>query len=67
MNLVYDGEFFHEFTTTCPDAAKLNAALEAKGILGGLELSSGNILWCCTEQNSKEEIDEVIATVKEVF
>lgn len=67
MNLVYEGEFWNEFTTTCPDADRLNAALEAKGILGGLRLSDGNILWCCTELNSREDIDEVIDIAKEVF
>lgn len=60
-------EFFNEFLTECPDADKLLAALEAKGILGGLKLPCGCMLWCCTELNTKEDIDEVIATVKEVF
>ncbi|MBR2674184.1 MAG: aminomethyl-transferring glycine dehydrogenase subunit GcvPA [Mogibacterium sp.] len=67
MNLVYGGEFWNEFVTTCPDAEKLNAALEERGILGGLPICDGNILWCCTELNSKEDIDEVIAAAKEVF
>lgn len=67
MNLVYGGEFWNEFVTTCPDADKLNAALEAKGILGGLKLEDGNVLWCCTELNTKEDIDEVVAIAKEVF
>ena len=67
MKLAYDGEFWNEFVTTCPDAEKLNAALEEKGILGGLPICDGNVLWCCTELNSKEDIDEVIAIVKEVF
>ncbi len=67
MNLVYDGEFWNEFVTTCPDIDKLNAALEAKGILGGLKICDGNVLWCCTEVNTKEDIDEVIAIAKEVF
>ncbi|MBQ0018023.1 MAG: aminomethyl-transferring glycine dehydrogenase subunit GcvPA [Clostridiales bacterium] len=63
----HDGEFFNEFATKCADADKLLAALEAKGILGGLKLECGCILWCCTELNTREDIDEVIATVKEVF
>ena len=67
MKLAYDGEFWNEFVTTCPDADKLNAALEAKGILGGLKICDGNVLWCCTELNSKEDIDEVVAIAKEVF
>jgi len=67
MKLAYDGEFWNEFVTTCPDADKLNAALEEKGILGGLKICDGNVLWCCTELNSKEDIDEVVAIAKEVF
>ena len=67
MKRVYKGEFWNEFVTTCPDAEKLNKALEKKGILGGLPVADGNILWCCTELNSKEDIDEVVAIAKEVF
>ena len=67
MKRVYKGEFWNEFVTTCPDADKLNKALEKKGILGGLPVAGGNILWCCTELNSKEDIDEVVAIAKEVF
>ena len=67
MKLAYDGEFWNEFVTTCPDPEKLNKALEEKGILGGLPICDGNVLWCCTELNSKEDIDEVIAIAKEVF
>ncbi len=44
-------------------------ALEQHGILGGLPLEgdlSGCVLWCATEQNSKEEIDQAVAIMKEV-
>ena len=47
------------------DAEKLNAALAEKGILGGLPVEGG-ILWCCTELNSKADIDELIAIIGEV-
>ena len=60
-------EFFHEFVTRSDKkSADILAALEEKGILGGLPLDDNRILWCCTEMNSKADIDEVIATVKEV-
>jgi len=63
---VHDGAFFHEFLTTCPaDPAMLMAALEEAGILGGLVTDSG-ILWCCTEMNTKEEIDQLVTICKEV-
>lgn len=67
LKLTYDKEFFHEFVTDCPDSGKLLAALEEKGILGGLPLEDGRILWCATELCTKEDMDEVAATVKEVF
>lgn len=61
------GDFFHEFVTTsdkCVD--KVLKALEDKGILGGYPLDDHRILWCCTEVNTKAEIDAVIAILKEV-
>lgn len=65
-NLVYNGEYFHEFVAECPDAEKANAALAAKGILGGLPVEGG-ILWNVTELVSKKKLDEVVAILKEVF
>lgn len=66
----FPSPFFHEFVTFCPvDPEKLTAALEAKGILGGLPLEgdqAGCILWCCTEMNSREEIDALVDAVQEV-
>lgn len=61
------GEFFHEFVTVSDvPAAKALAALEEKGILGGFPLDEHRILWCCTEVNTKEEMDAVIQILKEV-
>lgn len=47
-------------------AAKALAALEEKGILGGFPLDEHRILWCCTEVNTKEEMDAVVQILKEV-
>lgn len=64
---VYDKPFFHEFVTECPvDAEKLMEHLEAHGILGGLVLPGNRILWCATEMNTKAEMDQLTALVKEV-
>lgn len=61
------GEFFHEFVTVSDvPVAKALAALEEKGILGGFPLDEHRILWCCTEVNTKEEMDAVIQILKEV-
>ena len=64
---VYAKPFFHEFVTDCPDAGRLLRALEEKDILGGLPLSERRILWCATELNTKDEMDLVASTAKEVF
>ncbi len=63
----YSGEFFHEFVSEYPgDPEKLMRALEKEGILGGLPLGDGGILWCATEVNTKEEIDHAVSVLKEV-
>lgn len=64
---VYDGAFFHEFVTTSPiPAEQALKALEDRGFLGGLPLNDHEILWCATEENTKAEIDELAAILKEV-
>lgn len=65
--------FFHEFVVEFDaDAEKVNDALKAKGFMGGLPLSrvGGDkhaMLWCATELNTREEMDGVIAALKEVL
>ena len=59
--------FFHEFLTSSPvETEKLCAALEAQGILGGLPVEGG-VLWCCTELNTKADMDKLIAVIGEVL
>lgn len=66
--LRYKGEFFHEFVTECPlDTDILLSALAEKGILGGLPLPDGGLLWCATEMNTKAEIDLLEAVLREVY
>ena len=58
---VWDQDFFNEFVTDCPcDPNELMAALAREGILGGLILSDGRILWCTTEKNTKEDMDKLV-------
>ena len=68
--VVNQGEFFHEFVTLSKaPVEKVMAALEEQGILGGYPLTgerAGQILWCCTEMNAKDDIDRVIGILKEV-
>ena len=66
VELVYPGEFFHEFVTTLPRQEEVLAALERAGILGGLPVEGG-VLWCATEKQSRAELDEAVRIVKEVL
>ncbi|MEG1158449.1 MAG: aminomethyl-transferring glycine dehydrogenase, partial [Christensenellaceae bacterium] len=66
FELAYQGVFFHEFVTHCPmSAQKLSDSLARRGILGGLPLADHDILWCATECNTKEEMDELVSILKE--
>ncbi len=59
-------DFFHEFVTTLPISAdRLQNALDAVGVLGGLPLADGKMLWCATELTGKREIDRLISAIKE--
>ncbi|MBQ5976638.1 MAG: aminomethyl-transferring glycine dehydrogenase subunit GcvPA [Oscillospiraceae bacterium] len=66
VELVYTGEFFHEFVTALPRRDEVLKALEDAGILGGLPVEEG-VLWCATEKQSREELDRAAAIVKEVL
>lgn len=62
----YQGEFFHEFITECSiEKNRILQYLGEKNILGGLPVEDG-ILWCVTEMNTREEIDQVVRLMKEV-
>ncbi|MDO5491702.1 MAG: aminomethyl-transferring glycine dehydrogenase subunit GcvPA [Bacillota bacterium] len=64
---VENEKFFSEFVTSSERiSGQILSALEAQGILGGLPLDGHRILWCCTEMNSRQQIDEVIEILKEV-
>ena len=63
----YEHPFFHEFVTVSDVKSDvILKALEDKGILGGYPLNDHEILWCATEKNTKAEMDNVAAIVKEV-
>ena len=67
FDMVYPGPYFHEFVTTCPgDPARVLEGLARRGILGGLPLEDGNLLWCATEVNTKGEIDALEQALREV-
>ncbi len=65
--LEHDKEFFHEFVTRSDTPSqKVLDALEKEDILGGYPLDEHRILWCCTEMNTKQEMDRLVQIVKEV-
>ena len=66
VELVYTGEFFHEFVTTLPRRDEVLSALEKAGILGGLPVEGG-VLWCATEKAARADLDRAVAIVKEVL
>ena len=66
VELVFKGEFFHEFVTKLPKQDEVLAALEKAGILGGLPIKEG-VLWCATEKTDKAALDKAVAIVKEVL
>ena len=62
-----EGEYFDEFLTSSPIAPELlEKKLSEKKILSGLKVED-KILWCATEVNTKEKIDELIDAIKEVL
>lgn len=67
FDLKYKNEFFNEFVTSCPiSSKKLLNKLQEKNILGGYPLDEKSILWCATEVNTKNDMDVLIDTIKEV-
>ncbi len=66
VEMVHQGEFFHEFVTTLPKADEVLAELESEGILGGYPTEKG-ILWCVTEVVTKAELDRAANIIEEVL
>jgi len=63
-SIVFPQPFFKEFTIRCPVApARINQALLAAGIIGGLDTShlmDNTMLLCVTEMNRRAEIDRLV-------
>jgi glycine dehydrogenase subunit 1 len=73
--LPLEGNFFNEFVVKCTGnrpVEKVSAALQSAGIIGGLPLGkilpeyADCLLFCCTEVNTKEEIDRLVAILAKV-
>jgi glycine dehydrogenase subunit 1 len=67
------GEFFHEFVVRCPlRVEEINRRVyETHGIIGGFDIVTqyperkNCMLVCCTEMNSRDEIDRFVSALKE--
>ncbi|MDR0662781.1 MAG: aminomethyl-transferring glycine dehydrogenase subunit GcvPA [Spirochaetaceae bacterium] len=62
--LVFNGEFFNEFVTGCPNVETTLDLLERHGILGGYPLPDKRILWCVTELHTRQEIDILVSILE---
>lgn len=68
IKLRYNTPFFNEFVVdTEKPAEEINEALKSFGIVGGLVLEDGGMLWCATEMNSKGDIDFLIDMLKDIL
>ncbi|RME47677.1 MAG: aminomethyl-transferring glycine dehydrogenase subunit GcvPA [Chloroflexi bacterium] len=64
---VFDGPFFHEFAVRTPaPPGEVNTALSRHGIIGGYDLGrryeelEGAMLFCVTEMNTRDQIDNLV-------
>jgi glycine dehydrogenase subunit 1 len=66
-------EFVVNFDGTGKTVAEINKALLARGIFGGKDLTQefpelgNNALYCVTEVHTKDDIDQLVAALKEVI
>jgi glycine dehydrogenase subunit 1 len=69
-SLPVNGTFFREFVIECPlPPGEVNESLLKRGIIGGLDVSAyvpNGMLLCCTELNSRDEIERLGAALAEI-
>jgi glycine dehydrogenase subunit 1 len=57
--------FYNEFVVKVLEPVDIiESRLLKRGILGGLDLGEDNLLICCTEMNSVQDIDDFISAIK---
>ncbi len=62
----FDKPFLKEFVVeTDLDMKKVNAYLLDKGIMGGVEIGDGRVMFAVTEKRTKEEIDNLVTLMLE--
>ena len=56
--------FYNEFVVKAPESADaIESRLLKKGILGGVNLGEDNLLICCTEMNSVQDIEDFVSAI----
>ncbi|MGQ9584087.1 MAG: aminomethyl-transferring glycine dehydrogenase subunit GcvPA [Anaerolineae bacterium] len=72
-SLLDNEPFFKEFVVRCPRPAKeINQELLERGIVGGFEVGrvcpglDDGLMFCVTEMNTRNEIDELVEALEEV-
>ena len=69
-SLPLNAPFFQEFVVACPKpAAEVSAALEQRGIIGGLDVGDrypNGMLLCVTEVNTRAQIDRLVDALAEI-
>ncbi len=67
FTMPFDKPFFNEFVVeSTASAAEIQEALLAAGILGGVRIADNRILFCVTEQRTKEEIERLVEIVANI-
>ena len=70
FRLPLEGDFFREFVVECPiPPAEVNRRLLQAGILGGVDVTDRiprGLLLCCTEMNSRGEIDQLVEELAKI-
>jgi len=67
FSLAFRQPFFNEFVVRCPAAPRqINEMLFKERVIGGLDVSDtieNGMLLCCTELNTKQQIDRLVAVL----
>ncbi len=69
-SLPLQNTFFREFVVQCPiEPAEINRRLFERKIIGGLDVSDqipNGMLFCCTEVNTREEIENLAGALSDI-
>ena len=65
---VCNDSFFNEFVVSLPcDAGQVVKAMEARGIIAGLEVAKNKLLLCVTEMTTEEHMNQFVEALNEII